>query len=59
MLANDWVDVVLSGAVTVDQLRSNVEALSISLEPEDLDRLARLAEPPETYWTTRSGLPWT
>jgi len=59
VLANDWVDVVLSGAVTVDQLRSNVEALSISLEPEDLDRLARLAEPPETYWTTRSGLPWT
>jgi len=59
VLANDWVDVVLSGAVTVEQLRSNVEALSTSLEPEELERLARLAEPPEAYWTARSGLPWT
>jgi aryl-alcohol dehydrogenase-like predicted oxidoreductase len=59
VLANDWVDVVLSGAVTVEQLHSNVEALSTSLEPEELERLARLAEPPEAYWTARSGLPWT
>jgi aryl-alcohol dehydrogenase-like predicted oxidoreductase len=59
VLANQWVDVALSGAVTVEQLRSNVEALSLSLGVEDLDRLARLAEPPEAYWTTRAGLPWT
>jgi aryl-alcohol dehydrogenase-like predicted oxidoreductase len=52
-LANPWATVVLSGAVTPAQLRSNLTALTISPGPE-LD----LAEPPEEYWAARSARPW-
>jgi len=52
-LANPWASVVLSGAATVAQLRSNVTALSV----RDL-RLPDLAERPEAYWTTRAARPW-
>jgi aryl-alcohol dehydrogenase-like predicted oxidoreductase len=45
-LDQPWSDVVLSGAATVEQLRSNLRALD-------------LAEPPEEYWRTRAELPWT
>jgi aryl-alcohol dehydrogenase-like predicted oxidoreductase len=58
-LANPWADVVLSGAVTVPQLRSNLRALSLDLSPADLDGLATLTEPPERYWSERQALPWT
>lgn len=51
--------VVLLGASTVDQLRSNVAASRLDLTEADLDLLARLAEPPAEYWDRRSGLPWT
>jgi aryl-alcohol dehydrogenase-like predicted oxidoreductase len=56
VLAQPWVDVVLSGAATVDQLRSNLAALELDpkLEPE----LAELAEEPAVYWEERSALPW-
>jgi aryl-alcohol dehydrogenase-like predicted oxidoreductase len=52
-LANPWATVVLSGAVTPDQLRSNLGALEAGPVPE-LD----LAEPPEDYWAARSARPW-
>ena len=55
-LAQPWVDVVLSGAVTPAQVRSNVGARPIEL---DGARLEDLAEDPSAYWTTRSGLSWT
>jgi aryl-alcohol dehydrogenase-like predicted oxidoreductase len=55
-LSQPWADVVLSGAATVDQLRSNLEALE--LEPgAELD-VDQLAEDPARYWQERSGLPW-
>jgi aryl-alcohol dehydrogenase-like predicted oxidoreductase len=57
-LAQPWADVVLSGAVTPDQLRSNVAALDLELTTVDLDRFADLAEDPTTYWATRSHLAW-
>ena len=54
VLAQPWVDVVLSGAATVDQLRSNLAASM--LEPGlDLDALV---ESPERYWAERAELPW-
>ncbi|MFB3738476.1 MAG: aldo/keto reductase [Candidatus Velamenicoccus archaeovorus] len=56
-LANPWADVVLSGAVTPAQLESNLRALEVELA--DPERLTGLAEPPERYWATRAGLPWT
>ena len=58
-LANPWADVVLSGAVTGDQLRSNARARQVELAADDLRQLLARAEPPERYWTERSALPWT
>ncbi len=52
VLARPWVDVVLSGAVTVDQLRSNADARGLAVE------LPELAEAPADYWATRSSLAW-
>ncbi|MGW6444533.1 aldo/keto reductase [Lentzea sp. NPDC055074] len=47
-----WADVVLSGAASPEQLRSNVEALAVEVDLPDL------AEPAERYWKIRSGLTW-
>jgi len=51
--------VVLSGAATPAQLGSHVAAASAALDPATLSSLRRLAEDPQTYWRTRSSLPWT
>ena len=58
-LANPWVDVVLSGAVTVEQLRSNVMAATMPLAPDHLAELAKMAEPADQYWKERSQLAWS
>jgi aryl-alcohol dehydrogenase-like predicted oxidoreductase len=58
-LANPWVDVVLSGAVTEAQLRSNGGALAVRLTPDELAELSKLAEPADRYWKERSALPWS
>ena len=57
-LAQPWADVVLSGAATVSQLRSNLAALDDARE-QDADRLTTLAQEPEVYWNERSAMPWT
>jgi aryl-alcohol dehydrogenase-like predicted oxidoreductase len=57
-LANPWVDVVLSGAVTATQVRSNAGALGVHLSPDRLAALSKLAEPPEQYWKERGQLAW-
>ena len=43
VLAQPWCDVVLSGAVTADQLTSN--AAAVSFDPDELADLAEPAEP--------------
>jgi aryl-alcohol dehydrogenase-like predicted oxidoreductase len=58
VLAQPWADVVLSGAATVDQLRSNLGANSVRLDDVAIEELAALAEPPERYWETRAAMPW-
>jgi aryl-alcohol dehydrogenase-like predicted oxidoreductase len=58
VLAQPWVDVVLSGAETVDQVKSNVAALEMDWTPELAQELAELVEPSERYWATRSALSW-
>lgn len=55
-LHRPWASVVLSGAATVDHLASNLGALAIG--HDELPDLSDLAEDPDTYWTTRSALPW-
>ncbi len=57
-LARPWVDVVLSGASTVDQLQSNLAAIAVRWDDEAERSLRPLAESPEGYWATRSRLPW-
>lgn len=57
--AQPWADVVLSGAVTVDQVKSNLSATSARLEPAAVEDLGTaLREAPEQYWATRRSLVW-
>ena len=58
VLAQPWVDVVLSGAATADTLRSNLRALDVTWDAELDERLAGLAEPAEAYWERRAALAW-
>jgi aryl-alcohol dehydrogenase-like predicted oxidoreductase len=58
VLAQPWADVALSGAATVEQLRSNVAALDVGWGAAAAAALAALAEPPEVYWATRGRLAW-
>jgi aryl-alcohol dehydrogenase-like predicted oxidoreductase len=57
-LAHPWVDVVLSGAVTVDQVRSNAAAVGLTLAADTLSEMDSFAQPAERYWTDRAALPW-
>ncbi|TMD85807.1 MAG: aldo/keto reductase [Chloroflexi bacterium] len=57
-LANPWVDVVLSGAVTAEQVRSNVLAATVHFASDQLTELAKMAEPADQYWKERSQLAW-
>jgi len=57
-LAQPWADVVLSGAATPNQLRSNVAALDVTWDDQLADSLSSLAEAPAVYWARRSQMPW-
>jgi aryl-alcohol dehydrogenase-like predicted oxidoreductase len=54
-LAQPWATVVLSGAATVETLRSNLGARELA----DVPPLDDLREEPEAYWSRRSAMPWT
>ena len=54
VLAEPWAAVVLSGAVTVEQLESNLRALEAEYDGRHDD----LVEDPEAYWSARAALPW-
>ena len=58
VLDNRWVDVVLSGAASVEQIRSNLAACELSLDEEAIVRLRSLKEAPADYWFIRSKLTW-
>jgi aryl-alcohol dehydrogenase-like predicted oxidoreductase len=57
-LEEPWIDVVLSGASTADQLRSNVRAAGLVLDDEARAALRGLARPAAAYWSERAELPW-
>jgi aryl-alcohol dehydrogenase-like predicted oxidoreductase len=57
-LAQPWASVVLSGAASVAQLESNLQALDLTLDDEALAAISALAEPAAAYWETRKGLAW-
>jgi aryl-alcohol dehydrogenase-like predicted oxidoreductase len=54
-LSQPWADVVLSGAVTLEQLESNLNAWTLVREPAGWPDIA---EPPTDYWARRGALPW-
>ncbi|MET8183298.1 aldo/keto reductase [Streptomyces sp. NPDC005336] len=58
VLHRPWVSVVLSGAATTDQLRSNLAAAELRLNERQSELLEEPAEPAEAYWRHRSELPW-
>ena len=53
-----WADVVLSGAVSVEQLRGNLAAADLQLDDEARRELGALAVPVERYWRERASLAW-
>ena len=57
-LAQPWADVILSGASTAEQLKSNLGALEVRWDDRAETALATLVEPPDAYWSTRSRLAW-
>jgi aryl-alcohol dehydrogenase-like predicted oxidoreductase len=54
-LSQPWVDVVLSGAVTTDQLSSNLRALELVDRATDWPSMS---ESPADYWARRGTLAW-
>jgi aryl-alcohol dehydrogenase-like predicted oxidoreductase len=56
--AQPWADVVLSGAATVEQVRSNASAVDVMVPDDALAAMNELARPPERYWADRAALPW-
>lgn len=58
-LRQPFVDVVLSGAATVEQLRSNARAMDVAESDVARALAARTPETSAQYWETRSKLAWT
>ena len=58
VLAQPWVDVVLSGAATSEHLASNLAARELRWDDEAARALSGLAEDPQTYWGERSDMQW-
>ncbi len=57
-LAQPWADVVLSGAVTAETLRSNLRALDVPWSAGLAQDLAALEEDSAEYWAQRASLAW-
>lgn len=58
VLAEPWVNIVLSGAATIEHLDSNLQAIDIAWDDALGERLESLREAPEKYWQTRKALAW-
>jgi aryl-alcohol dehydrogenase-like predicted oxidoreductase len=58
VLARPWADTVLSGAVSVAQLTSNLTAETITLKRDELEEFGNIATAPGEYWEDRAALPW-
>ena len=57
-LAQPWAGVVLSGAATAAQLRSNASAVEVALTHDEVAVLLALAEPADAYWEARGRRAW-
>jgi len=57
-LARPWADVVLTGAATVEQIRSTVFALELAYDEELEVQLRSVSLKPAEYWQARSSFKW-
>jgi len=57
-LARPWATFVLSGAATVDQIRSTVGALDFAYDTELDQQLRSVAVTSDEYWRARSSFRW-
>ncbi len=57
-LARPWADVVLTGAATVEQIRSNVAALELAYDAELEEQLRSVSISSTQYWRARSSFSW-
>ena len=57
-LARPWADIVLSGAATVQQIRSTAAAAGIAFDARAEESLRSLAIPSADYWSARSLFSW-
>lgn len=58
VLAQPWVDIVLSGVAQERHLISNLEALNVEWNEEIAQKLSSLKEEPREYWGRRKELRW-
>jgi len=58
VLAQPWASLVLSGAVVSAHLQSNLKALQVELDQNDLNTLQKLRMDGKAYWAERSDLAW-
>ena len=58
VLHQSWVDVVLSGAATLNHLHANLKALDVQWDAEATFELGKITEPPSVYWKRRKTLRW-
>ena len=57
-LARPWANVVLTGAATVEQVRSNVNALEFAYDAELDEQLRPMSVASEEYWRARGSFKW-
>jgi aryl-alcohol dehydrogenase-like predicted oxidoreductase len=57
-LARPWANIVLSGAATVDQIRSTAGALDFAYDTELDEQLRSVAVASDEYWRARSSFRW-
>jgi aryl-alcohol dehydrogenase-like predicted oxidoreductase len=57
-LARPWADVVLTGAATVEQIRSNIAARELAYDPELEEQLRSVSMNSTEYWLARSSFSW-
>jgi aryl-alcohol dehydrogenase-like predicted oxidoreductase len=57
-ISQPWADVVLSGAATVEQVRSNAAAVTLPWDEETAASVAGLSQDPHAYWAARAQLRW-
>jgi aryl-alcohol dehydrogenase-like predicted oxidoreductase len=57
-LAHPWADVVLTGAATAEQIRSNVAAPELAYDDELEEQLRSVSISSAEYWRARSSFRW-